>query len=237
MLYNKEEEELVAHAFEPGLRDPNRGNKGSPEILRDFLGHCRLTGSSVLELGPGHYEFCEALKRAGVAGSALELDPGIAELGRRRGFQVHVHDLKQLSSFNPGRKYDGVFCKGSHDPFWFYGDEPALRTFISGLHTLIAASGWAWIVSCPAKPAGASEEDFRRWLALERRLFLALGFRAWDVPNRYLGAYYSISVPCDGLTVFCYGAVRHRWSPATLLELGGRGFRSLGRRLRRLAGR
>ncbi len=237
MLYNKEEEQLVAQAFEPGLRDPKRGNKGSPEILRDFLAKCLFPNSSVLELGPGHYEFCEALKRAGANVSALELDPGVAELGRRRGFQVHVHDLKKLHTFKPDQRFDGVFCKGSHDPFWFYPDEDSLRIFIGSLRGLIGVEGWAWIVSCPEKPAGATLAEFDRWMKLERTMFLACGFRVWDVPSRFIGAYYSISVPCEGLAVFCHGTARHRWSLGTVLELGGRGIRSVGRRLLRLINR
>lgn len=237
MLRNEEEKALVANAFEPGLRDPRRGDRGSPEILRDFLWRCPLRGAAVLELGPGHYEFCEALRAAGATPVALELDPGVAELGRRRGFEVHVHDLKQLARFNPGRRFAGVFCKGSHDPFWFYRDEAALGGFVDGIHSLIAPGGWAWIVSCPEKPPGATDEEFRQWLTRERGLFLARGFTAWDVPSRFLGAYYSISVPCEGLTVFCHGPARHRWSAATLAEFALRGFRSVGRRIGQVFGR
>lgn len=96
MLRTPEEIALLASAREPGIRNPKRPEYGIENIFLDFMSGLDLNGHRVLELGPGHYGFCEALRLRGGKPEAVELDPPVAELGRRRGFVVHTGDLVRL---------------------------------------------------------------------------------------------------------------------------------------------
>jgi len=219
MLTHPEDIRLAASAQEPGIRLPNRSPRGPAEILRDFFPHVSLQGKRILELGPGHYEFCDLVQSQGGRAEAIELDPPVAEIGRRHGHVVHRHDLRALGTFDTNEPYDGLFGKGSNNPFWFYPDETALEAYILKLRALVRPDGWIWIVSCPYTALDLDARTFASWLDLEHRLYLRHGFAAWPVGDSVQGGFYGISVPCDGLRVFTFGLPAHRWSARSRLHL------------------
>jgi hypothetical protein len=219
MLTQPEEIKLVATAMEPGLRDPQRHANGPEEILRDFLYGVSFTGKSVIELGAGHYEFCEILRNLGAKVSAIELDPPIAELGRRRGFSIHIHNIRELATFVSPHRFDGLICKGSNNPFWFYKDRPALEAFTDAMTGLVNPGGWVWVVSCPWTKETVSRAEFNAWLEVEADVYRQRGYQRWAVPSRFVGGHYGISVPCRGLCVYTLGLPRYRWSAQSLLQL------------------
>jgi hypothetical protein len=238
MLTDPTDLKLIAEAREPGLRDPRRQVHGPREILRDFVQDRAPAGTHVLELGPGHYEFCDLLRAAGGQASAVELDPPIAELGRRHGHTIHVHNLRELVSLEPGVRYDGLFCKGSNNPFWFYGDEAGLDRYTAKLRSLVKDDGWVWVVACPYAATQLAPAEFARWLDVERASYRRHGFVEWPVTNRLVAGYYGISVPCEGLSVFTWGLPPHRWSFASRLQLARRLLtRGPAAVLRRITGR
>lgn len=212
MLTDPKEIELVSCAMEPGIRVPHRSCHGPSEIVRDFMGGRRFDGEHVLELGPGHYEFCEYMRARGGRASVVELDPCLAELGRWRKFGVHVLDLRELPKLEVAQPFDGLFCKGSNNPFWFHGDRKALERYIDSFLRLVRPSGWIWVASCPWSADKLTTADFDAWLAVERDLYLARGFKEWAIPSKSVGGYYGISVPCPRLSVFTLGLPGHRWT-------------------------
>jgi hypothetical protein len=219
MLTDPEDIRLAASAQEPGIRRPDRSPRGPEEILRDFFPGVELGGKRILELGPGHYEFCDAVRSRGATAEAIELDPPVAEIGRRHGHVVHQHDLRRLDSFSPAAPYDGLFGKGSNNPFWVYPDETALEAYILKLRSLVRPGGWIWIVSCPYTALELAPPAFDAWLDLERRLYLRHGFRAWTVTDSIQGGFYGISVPCQNLDVFTLGLPPWRRSLRSRLHL------------------
>ena len=237
MLTDPEDIRLAASAQEPGIRRPDRSPRGPGDILRDFFPGVSLQGHRVLELGPGHYEFCDAIRSRGGRAEAIELDPPVAEIGRRRGHVIHQHDLRALDTFTTDKPFDGLFGKGSNNPFWFYPDETALDAYIRKLRTLVKPDGWIWIVSCPYSAIDLSPNAFASWLDLERGLYLNQGFHSWSVADSVQGGFYGISVPCENLQVFTFGLPRWRRSLHSRLRLTAFAARSraaaLARRLLR----
>jgi hypothetical protein len=216
MLRTTEEIQLLATAQEPGIRDPLRPEHGPTEILRDFFACVNLTGQRVLELGPGHYEFCEAIRRQGALAEAVELDPPVIELGRRRGFKIWPGNLPLLPELGITGGFDGLFCKGSNNPFWFHGDEARLRAYTQAMLGLVKPGGWIWIVSCPYSMQGLPAAEFNRWLEVEARVYHELGFTEWLIPHRAVAAYYAISHAHPRLSVFTKSLPARRWSAASL---------------------
>lgn len=233
MLKTPEEIKLLATAMEPGIRNPLRAEHGPEEIIRDFMGGVNLTGHRVLELGPGHFEFCEAVRRHGASAEGVELDPPVIELGRRRGFKVWPGNLTELPSLGITPGFDGLFCKGSNNPFWFHGNEKGLRNYLQVMLGLVKPGGWLWIVSCPYSKPGVSAEEFNRWLEVESRLYREFGFSEWVLPHRAVASYYGISFEHPRLAVYTKGLPAHRWSLATVLLFPWFCAKVLGRRLLR----
>jgi hypothetical protein len=221
MLQTAEEIALLACAQEPGIRDPRRSEYGIDNIITDFLGCVSLRGQRVLELGPGHFEFCEAVRRRGGTAEALELDPVVAELGRRRGFRVWPGNLVDLPQLGLDGPYEGLFCKGSSNPFWFHGREDALREYIAEMVRLVRANGWLWVVACPYSDGHLSDREHTDWLAVESRIYAEFGWSAWSVPNRLIGGYYGVSFTPPSLTVYTRGLAPHRWPIATPVRFAG----------------
>lgn len=219
MLIDHDEISLVANAQEPGLRDPKRPTHGPQEIWQDFLKSRDLNSTHVLELGPGHFEFCDFVKAHGGRASAVELDPAIAELGRRRGYSVHIHDLRALSSIMLAGGYDGLYGRGSTNPFWCYPDKESLKSVIARMRSLVKPTGWIWVVACPFSSEKLSAAEFNGWLEVERTLYREQGFQEWLLPHKLAAAFYGISVPCAPLYVYTRNLPKHTWSVATLSGL------------------
>jgi hypothetical protein len=216
MLRTQEEIDLLANAREPGIREPQRCEYGIENIFTDFMAGVDFRGHRVLELGPGHYEFCRALRDRGGIAEAVELDPVVIELGRRQGFAVHPGDLVKLPELRLGVGYDGLFCKGSNNPFWFHGDEAALHAYTQAMLDLVKQGGWLWVVSCPYMKPGLASAEFKRWLVVEAGVYREFGFTEWLIPHRAVAAYYGVSQAHPRLSVFTKGLPTRRWSAASL---------------------
>jgi hypothetical protein len=234
MLRSTEEITLLANAMEPGIRDPHRSAYGISNILTDFFDVRKLPGQRIIELGPGHYEFCEAIEQRGGTAEAVELDPAVAELGRRRGFVVHTGNLRDLPKLSVAGPYDGLFSKGSTNPFWFIGDVVALRSYIESIVKLVKPAGWHWIVSCPWTQAPLSNAEMKAWLSEEEAIFKQFGFSSWDVPSRAIGAFYGISYCEPRLTVYWRGLAPSRVTMTTPFRAAGFAATTIQRRLTRL---
>lgn len=236
MLRTPEEIALLAHARQPGIRDPHRPEYGITNILADFMAGLDFAGQRVLELGPGHYEFCEAVRARGAVVEAVDIDPCVVELGRRRGFGVHSGDLVRLGELGLPGPYDGLFCKGSYNPFWFYHDEAALRRFIASLLHLLTPGGWAWIVAHPATELPLSTETWLGWLDRERSIYSEFGCQTWEPAGRLSAAFYGISYVPPRLVVYTRNLVNPRWAPSSIYRFLGFFAQAGKRRLRRIMG-
>lgn len=210
MLRTPEEIALLANAIEPGIREPHRPEYGIENIFAHFMSGVDFRGHRVLELGPGHYEFCEAIRRRNATAEVVELDPSVVELGRRRGFKAHSGDLTRLPALGLAGGYDGLFCKGSNNPFWFHNDEEALRAYIAHLVELLKEQGWAWIVSCPYSKQKLSLAEKLAWLEVEDRIYREHGFQGWEVPGRLKAGFFGITYIPPRLVVYTRGLPGYR---------------------------
>lgn len=147
---------------------------------------------------------------------------------------MHVGDLTRLPTLDLAPGYDGLFCKGSNNPFWFHNDEAALREFTTAMLRLLRPSGWAWIVSSPASRAGVSVTQYDEWLLREEAVYRDLGFGSWVIPSRWRASFYGISFEPPRMTVFMREPARFQPSLSHLPRQCAFVLRASARRVRRV---
>lgn len=215
-LKDPAEIKLMESSQSPGLRVADRSTYGVRNIFRHFFYGVVLDGKVVLELGPGHYEFCEEVRaRRGLA-EAIDIDPTVLELGRRRGFDVRSVNLAHLPTLSWEKQYDGLFSKGSTNPFWFYNDREALHGFVRSISSLVKPTGFLWIVSCPH--AGSSsvklnDSQVKQWLDTEAACFEEYGFQSYSIDHQLIGSLYDITYVPPATRIFTRNLPRWRWGP------------------------
>lgn len=166
MLYTDSERALMAGALQANMR-LDIVTEPFEAIVTDF--GLRLGASRrVLDLGPGQCDLLDIARRAGAATLGIDNDPAVAELGRLRGHQMRLGDLRQGVLPEDGL-FDGIFCRGSINLFWFQNSPDAARAFLDGLTAALKPDGWLWIVpwNKPVKEEGAEViwslmDDWRR---------------------------------------------------------------------------
>ena len=166
MLYTDSERALMAGALQANMR-LDIVTEPFEAIVTDFglrLGESRR----VLDLGPGQCDLLDIARRAGTATLGIDNDPAVGELGRLRGHEMRLGDLRKGVLPEDGL-FDGIFCRGSINLFWFQNSPDAARAFLDGLTAALKPDGWLWIVpwNKPVRDEGADAiwtvmDDWRR---------------------------------------------------------------------------
>lgn len=176
MLYDLREVEIAKNATQPNLQSADR-NHAIDGVFSRFFSRTNFRGGKFLELGPGHYEFCDVVKSRGGQTEALELDLAMVELGRHRGHVVHHVDLAKDAFWKQlGTQYDGVFCRGSINATWFTTFE-AHQSFVQGVSSLIKPNGWGWISPWNANSNKLESSIAENAYLFQKRCFQEAGFR------------------------------------------------------------
>lgn len=176
MLFDAKEIEIASRATEPGCRLPERKHLINGVFSR-FFSKLDFRGKKYLELGPGHYEFCDMVKKLGGHAVALELDPAMVELGRYRGHEVHQVNLaKDAFWSNLGTQYDGVFCRGAINATWFVTRQQH-QDFVQGISSLIKPNGWSWVSPWNANPNNLEHSIAENAYEYQISCFRDAGFR------------------------------------------------------------
>lgn len=189
MLLDEEEFRIMSHAVEPHLRDPKRSEGLSRRIFHDFFLNRQITGTKFLELGPGQYDFAQRMQSAGTTVVAIDLDPAVIALGRKRGYQVIHSDFRDVDWASLGGQFDGLFCRASINPFLFDSVEP-LVDFVLNMCSVLKPNGWGWLApfnSVINKKALPSDVESR--LDAQRLAFERCGFTSFEYPSMIAERY------------------------------------------------
>ncbi len=208
MLVSPAEVELVKTAWEPGIRDPGRGNRHFDWVLRRFLHKRDFAGKRIADLGPGHYDFDVLLRLRGAEMVPLELDPAVIALGRHRGFDPVEFDLKRggyVERFGPAA-FDGVYCNGSIDCHWWGDDDDAHRAYVQDLTRSLKPDAWAFIAPCNTPPGLTIEQargdaHARHVIAVQIKAFKDCGYKVLYMHKRQR-EFYGISTDQLPFVVF-----------------------------------
>jgi hypothetical protein len=180
MLKNQAEIDLLKSAMEPGIRKPDRPHLQFSRIVNRFMKRVRFQNSTVVDLGPGHFDFADVVAQKGASVIGVELDPPVAELGRMRGHRVILADLREiLLDELLGEKVDGLFCNGSINAYWFHRKPKEHIAYIEHLDAALKTGGWAWIApwNGPPSESGQDQSELAKTLQIQRDTFARLGYR------------------------------------------------------------
>ena len=168
MLTDPAEIEIIQAARQANVRDPNRSRAHFEHIFEDFLAEVDLTGSELLDLGPGQYDFGVLARERGADVVAIDYDPAVVALGRHKGFEVVEDRIQRIGDLGWDHRFAGIFCKFSLNAFWFANDLTALDLFIDDMMATAIGDPWGWIApwnGVPKKgdwPASRVEEVLAR---------------------------------------------------------------------------
>ena len=192
MLTDSIEIEIISRARQKNVRDPNRSRKHFENIFKDFFGKLEFQGSTVMDLGPGQFDFCEIATERGCAKCfAVDNDPAVLELGQYKGYEIQKGNLKDLS---PGwfvQPVDGLFCKFSFNAFWFHQNIEKLSDYAAQLDSIVRAGGWAWLAPWNGVPKSAilTPAHIEEILSTQIAAFERLGYKTVMLSNSQTDRY------------------------------------------------
>jgi hypothetical protein len=156
MLYSDQERAVMAGAVQPNMRATNIGVQPFKNIIADYLAESRLKDARILDIGPGQLDFLDLMRKGGASRTVgIDFDPAIQALGTLRGHEVILADLRTGWPLK-GEVFDGIFCRGSLNCFWFPKEE-RLRGFLDDMMASLSTSAWMWIAPW-SKPAPGRED-------------------------------------------------------------------------------
>jgi SAM-dependent methyltransferase len=85
-------------------------SEGSRDGLRYYVRYFADVPGPVVELGCGRGEFLDVLAEAGLAGSGVDIDEGMAEHARAAGHQVVLADVVDYLAEQPAGSVPALFC-------------------------------------------------------------------------------------------------------------------------------
>lgn len=193
MLYNQNEVQVMSRARQPGMRQPGVSTAVFEHIYKDFLSGVGVSGLRVLDVGPGQWDMLDILRQHGAETVGVDNDPAVYELGRLRGHEALIAELTQGWPFKEG-EFDGIFCRGSINLFWFNARE-SLHAFLDGLGHSIKEGGWIWVApwnnpssAQKGEYAGVMREVTDSWAKQQQ---IRVTFPGWWTRRKY-GIGYGI---------------------------------------------
>jgi hypothetical protein len=192
MLDDPEAIRIISAAKQKNVATPRLSHADFEHIFDDFFSGKDLTGQTVLDLGPGQYDFGRMVRDRGGVTHHIDKDPAVVELGRYLGFEVSRENLTKFDTSSRRGRYDGLFCKFSINAFWFVEEGIDIRRrladYTRDLDAMLAPRGWGWIAPWNGnKTLGPAEQA--EVLAAQAAAFVACGWQALEMPKRAAQRY------------------------------------------------
>jgi hypothetical protein len=122
--------------------------------MERFFRNYDFRNKVVLDLGPGHYDFCELARERGAIPYAIELDESVVKLGQYKKFEVTQANLTDPNVYDAFTgKVDLLFCRGSINCEWFQHKSDHIN-YLGKMLSVLKSNGSAWVSPCN-EPANA----------------------------------------------------------------------------------
>lgn len=177
MLTDPNEIEIISTAKQKNIQNPGRSRQPFIHIFDDFFQNVPLDGSYI-DMGPGHFDFGEIIRKDGGSCVGLDVDPAVIALGKYKGFETIHAKIQSFGGKPLGRKFDGVFNKFTFNAFWHWDNKTDHRNLVKIIDDLLKPDGWSWIGPWNGVPKKLDIDDatIHNTLNYQQELFEALGF-------------------------------------------------------------
>jgi len=203
MLFNDHEIRIMADAPQPGHRQPDYIMPCLDILINDILSSQNLLDKTILDIGPGQWCFAESAKKKGATVHGFDKYLPILNLGRYRGFETFQGDILHYSAKELPKQYDGIFSRGTYNPFYFCNKSKEHMLHVSELVKSTDSEGWILIypyIDVIDEFKAYPSEYFRSTLTEMIENFLWFGCNITYLPRKlrdYLelpDAYHSILI-------------------------------------------
>lgn len=194
MLYTDEERAVMAQAIQEGMRSKNVLRAPFVNVIADALRPEQFAGCRVLDIGPGQCDFLDLAKQHGAQTYGVDFDPAIVRLGQLRGHEMQLANLMQTWPYEAGM-FDGIFCRGSINCYWFTAKGTALEQFLDQVHSALRPGGWMWIAPWNRPVAGSAADSQEEVKAIINAWAATNGIELWHPDSTHINRYgigYSI---------------------------------------------
>ena len=195
MITDPNEIELLSAIEQQDYRVAEVGRDAFEHIYEDFLSDVKFAGARFLDLGVGHFDFGEMARARGANTWAVDYDPAVVALGRRKRFPVLQANLEHVTRRDFDIQFDGILCKYSCNAFTFADDLAALRRRPLELLEMMQPSAWAWIAPWNGRTSFVEHLDASRIqevLDCQIDAFKRAGFLVFELPVP-VSAYYGVN--------------------------------------------
>jgi SAM-dependent methyltransferase len=203
MLTDSKEIQIISKARQKNVRDPNRSREHFHRIFKDFFKDVNFNGGDYIDLGAGQFDFCEIIKSKNGICTGVDNDQAVIALGKHKGFNSVLADIKRISDIDFMKKFDGVFNKFTLNAFWFWSDDNKHARFIDNIVNLLKPDGWAWIAPWNGIPKNVTidQSEIARVLAFQKMRFEEHGFESISL-TKTQSKYYGINGIIENNIVF-----------------------------------
>lgn len=160
-------------------------------IFKDFFGKERVQGKTIVDIGPGleHY-FVDILRDNGATVWTIDFSMDVVAKSRERQINAIAADLRTFQLGLLEGRFDGVFCRGSFNPFWF--DRVAdVEERARAICAMAKPEGWIWVAPYNAisQFSGRTDADKEAVIDAQRRGFEALGCSTFELDSEQQRLY------------------------------------------------
>jgi len=187
--------EIISKAQQKNVRDPNRNRVPFENILKDFFGLINVENQTIIDLGPGQFDFGVLLKEKGsnVQIIGVDKDPAVIKLGEHLGFTSLNLDFQDLSINNKvlDIEVDGLFCKFSFNAFWNQNAKEVSEMLENHYLRPLKDNGWAWLAPWNGLTGNDVDplKEKSTLLELQKNVFRQAGFNCFNLSKHFAIKY------------------------------------------------
>ncbi len=160
-------------------------------IFADFFAGTHIAGRQIVDIGPGleHY-FVDILLRNEAIVWTIDFSMDVVAKSRERNLHAIAADLRSFPLELLAGRFDGVFCRGSFNPFWFATPEEVYDRAM-GIAKLMKPDGWSWIAPYNAISQFSGRDTSQKTAIIDaqRRAFEDCGYTAFELSEDQQKAY------------------------------------------------
>ena len=160
-------------------------------IFDHFFADQDLAGKQVIDVGPGmeHY-FVDLLIAAKAKVWTLDFSMDVLAKSRERGLYTIGADLRSFPLEVFSQRFDGLFCRGSFNPFWFDNPDVVFER-ATKFAQMAHSDGWGWVAPYNAPGQFAAIDDTKKsaFIEAQAEAFKAQGYHCHELSEEQRALY------------------------------------------------